>query len=167
MWTVLANISAVITAILFIVYFIGRFMAIFKERSLYYDKIELKPEGSDLRKYDIVESFPLQENINNVCIITSKNGIWNLNIYENIYDDGYNRVLTRKLVHNIPFLQIGQSVAIHFDMPEIFPMYAVEYNTADYRLVKFELHDNLKNGIVSELVYPTHTWKSILYFLFR
>lgn len=167
MWTVLANISAVITAILFIVYFIGRFMAIFKERSLYYDKIELKPEGSDLRKYDIVESFRLQEIINNVYIITSENGIWNFCIYEYVYDEGYSRVLTRKLIYNLPFLQIGQSVAIHFDMPEIFPMYAVEYNTADYRLVKFELHDNLKNGIVSELVYPTHTWKSILYFLFR
>lgn len=166
-WELISNICSVITVLLFVIYIIGRSMTIWSQRDLYFDKIEVKPSTSDLREYEIIERVYLKKPINNVAIITSKEGIRDLRIIEYKYDKGYNEVIETKVIKQYPILKIGQSVAIYFDMPEIFPYYKIEYHTGDYRKVDFDLWVNMKNGIVSETVYPRHTCKSVLYYFFR
>lgn len=162
-WELVSNICSGITLFLFVVYIIGRGMTIWSQRDLYFDKIEVKPSASDLRGYEIIERVYLKNPINNVAIITSKEGIRDLKIIEYKYDKGYNEVIETKVIKQYQILKVGQSVAIYFDMPEIFPHYRIEYRTGDYRKVEFDLWVNMKNGVVSETVYPRHTCKSVLY----
>lgn len=167
-WSLVSNAASVATLILFIIYFIGRAITVHQERALYFDKLDIR-RAQD-RKYnsddDAVEEWTLEENPYNVFTLTSAQGIWNLKVYQYELDKEWN-IIGEKKIRDYPFLNVGQSIAFYLTLPEIMPKYRVEYITVDFKKVQFELRDNMKNGVLSEIATPKHTVKSVMYYMFR
>ncbi len=163
---VISDSASVATLILFVIYFVGRVITIVKQRNIYNDRLEILLANDEQVENNIVEDFYLEDNPYNVFIITSVQGIWELKIYRNQLDENFNTQGQEKVAER-SFLNMGQSVAIHLTIPEMISSFCVEYITCDFKKVHLELVYNMKSGVLSEIVRPSHTWKSILYYLFR
>lgn len=170
----LGNISAIATLTLFIIYFIGRVITIFMERDICHDEIKFLPIDH-MDKYDIVEeleTFTINENMQeefpSTVILTSKQGIRNISVFELVYDNELNEMKkSAKTITTYDFLNIGQSFAIKTFVPELIPRYRIVYHTQDFKKVTLNISENLKSGVASEMLHPKHTFKSVFYYLFR
>ncbi len=47
------------------------------------------------------------------------------------------------------------------------PLYMIEFERADYIRGTLILQSNGKNGVQEEMIKLKHTWKSIIYYIFR
>ncbi|OUN21948.1 hypothetical protein [Pseudoflavonifractor sp. An85] len=168
MWqNILGTVSSVATLILFVIYFIGRTIATFQSRGLYSDKLAIEgAKDFDHAKYDVIETVILEEDAYNVFVIISSQGIWNLKIFQYEFDDEMN-VVGEHLTGKFLFLNIGEAIAIKLTVPEIISTYRVEYISYDYKKIKFDLCDNMRNGVMSQIVTPRHTFRSLVYYFFR
>ena len=154
------------TLILFIIYFIGRYMTIKKTKSIFLDEVAIELSETSKDGYNIVETFKLENNPYNSFILTSREGIYSLTVFKLLKDKKWNTI-GRTEIHKYDFLNIGQSLEFLFNDIDVGPNYEIEYYTPDYKKVTISLWSNLKNGVVSESAFPKHTWKSYLYYLFR
>ena len=161
----LGNIASIATLLLFVFYFIGRFITIFRERNLFPDEIKMVQVGFDPDEFDIVESFELEHDPFNAIILTSKQGIYDLSVYKIEYDNG--KCIGREKLkdYQYKFLNIGQSIVFYTTVLELLETYQVEYYTRDYKKVTIALWANLKNVILSESAKPKHTAKSVMFHL--
>lgn len=163
----LGNIASVATLILFVIYFVGRTITIFRTKNLYKDEVAIFKNNKYLMdEYNIVESFCVEDNPYNSFILTSREGIYSISLYRLKFDNSMN-VIGREKVDEYKFLNVGQSLEVCLTIPELITTYELEYYTPDYKKVTIELWENLKNGVVSESATVKHTWKSFLYYLFR
>ena len=170
----LGDISAIATLTLFVIYFIGRVITILMERDICYDEIRFLPL-INADKYDIVEEFQtvalngdIQEEFLSTVILTSKQGIRNISVFKLVYDNEGNEIKKNaKTVGSYGFLNIGQSFAMKTFVPELIPQYRIVYYTQDFKKVTLNISENLKSGVVSEMLQPKHTFKSVFYYLFR
>lgn len=164
---VLGTASSVATLILFVIYFIGRAITIHQERGLYLDELAIgRASQTDHDRYKVIETLKLVDNPYNVFYIISKQGIWNLKVYKYTFDNDINIVGEHK-IKEYKFINIDEAIKIELNVPEIIPQYRVEYTTVDYKKVKFELRDNMKNGVMSQIAEIQHTPMSIIYYFFR
>ena len=159
----LSTIASITTLLAFIIYFIGKFIAIRNTRAILKDEIKI---DSSEENYEVVDVFTLEENPLNSLFLTSKEGVHSLVIYRLIRDSELNIIDKTKVVE-YPFLNIGHTLRFNLTLPEIFANYELTYQTPDYRKVSLKLHDNAKNGVISEEARPKHTKASILYYLFK
>lgn len=164
----LSDIASITTLILFVLYFIGRFIAIIRNRSIFPDKIIMESIDFNQGEFDIVETFEMEENPQNIFVLTSEQGIYHVSVYQILYDNKLNRIGRKKLEKfKWKFLNKGQSLCFCITSPELLTTYEVEYFTPDYRKVTIDLWDNPKNGVMSESAVPKNTIKSILYYLVK
>ena len=170
----LGDIASIATLILFVIYFIGRAITIGIEKNLCTEKISFEADQDIYNRYDIVEEVSTGDapdsdaDMRATIILTSTQGIWNIKIYQIAYDDDFNEIKKiSKCIEAYDFLNIGQSYVIKTFVPEIIPRYRIEYRTQDMKKVTFDIAENLKNGVISELLVPKHTVKSLVYYLFR
>lgn len=163
---VFSGIASGATLILFIIYFIGRYMTIKKTKSIFLDEVTIELSETPKDDYNIVESFKLEDNPYNAFILTSREGVYSLKVFKLIKDKELN-VIGRTEVHKYDFLNIGQSLELLFNDVDSGPSFEIEYYTPDYKMVTISLWSNLKNGVVSESAIPKHTWKSYLYYFFK
>lgn len=163
---VVGFVSSIATLILFVIYFVGRLIAIFRYRDLFEDEILFLNNDEDFKNYNVIQNFQLVPECNTFVIVRSKSGIYSLKINRLKKKNDFD-IVGRKTVEKIKFLNVGESIAIEVPIPEIFCEYEIEYITPDYRKVIYPIKDNLKSGVNSEFIRPKHTLKSILFFLFR
>lgn len=164
----LGDIASIATLILFAFYFIGRIITIARNRYVFTDELRMMGAEFDNKEFDIVEVFDLEKEANNTFILTSRQGIYDLVVYQKLYDKECNKIGRKKLEkYKYNFLNIGQSLAFRVTPPELFTKYEVEYYTPDYKRVNIELWDNPKNGVLSESAKPKNTFKSIMFHLFN
>ena len=167
----LSNAASIATLILFVVYFLGRFITIFRMQELEPIDLTLTDTSFDLNAYLIVDEFlnnsPPQGEVWPVLILKSITGIRSLVLYQYQFDDELNVIDKKVISKRNKLVNIGQSVAFYTGIPEIEPIYEIEYETMDYRKITFPIVDNLKSGVLSETMIPKHTIKSILYYFFR
>ena len=136
--------------------------------SIFSDRIIMESIDFNQSKFDIIETFEIEENPLNIFILTSEQGIYNVSIYQILYDNELNRIGRKKLEKfKWNFLNKGQSLGFCITSPELLTTYEVEYFTPDYRKVTIDLWDNPKNGVTSESAAPKNTIKSILYYLVK
>lgn len=162
----LGIISSIATLLLFIIYFVGRTITIYKTRSIFEDGLKVGPHPLPTHDCDIVESITLNNNPYNTCLLTSKQGIYSITIYSIQRDDAFIES-DREKVFDRPFLNCGQSIEISLTFPELLHDFILEYYTPDFKKVTIPLWQNLKNGCISESVSISHTFKSVCYYLFR
>lgn len=164
----LGDVASVATLVLFVIYFLGRLITIINEESICYDTISYVSDDV-CNISDIIDTFETDsDGYITAIVLTSKQGINDIKVYELFYDKELNEIKNRKtVVATCDFLNVGQSFAIKTQIPEIIPRYRIEYITHDFRKVEFDILDNMKNGVVSEMIRPKHTLKSVLYYFFR
>lgn len=164
----LGDIASIATLILFAFYFIGRIITIVRNRYVFTDELRMMgPEFAE-KEFDIVETFSLESEAYNIFILTSKQGIYDLAVYQILYDDKLNRIGRKRLENcRYRFLNIDQSLAFYVTSPELLTTYELEYYTPDYKRVTIALWNNPKNGVLSESAKPKNTFKSILFHLFN
>lgn len=162
----LGDIASVATLILFVFYFAGRIITTLRTQSLYMDELIEEVPDFNRQNYNIIEDFILEEAGYNSIILTSKQGIYSLSIFEINYDENLNRI-GRTRVGGIDFVNIGCSVNIQLTIPELITTHEMEYYTHDFKKVTVELWSNLKNGVITESAKPKHTFKSWCYYLFK
>lgn len=64
-------------------------------------------------------------------------------------------------------LRNGFSFQFNTYLVEGIPQYMIEYKSNDFTKGKLFFIENGKNGIIGELIYKKHTFRSILYYLFK
>lgn len=163
----LGDWASVATLILFVIYFIGRVITIYRFQKLETNEIRIVTENTDISNYEIVDGFSLDDDPTYTIIIKSVTGIKSLTIYKIIYDSEMNQIGREATANRMSFINIGHAIAISLSLPEILPRYELEYETMDYKKVTLQLVDNLKSGIISEGVVAKHNFKSVLYNLLK
>ena len=165
---ILGDIASIATLVLFVFYFVGRAIAIVRNRNVFLDDIRIEHSDFDQSKLDIVECFKLEPNPYNAFVLTSEQGIYDLSVYQILYDEDCHRTGRKKVEgFTYDFLNKGQSLAFFLTSPELFVTYEVEYYTQDYKKVTISLWDNPKNGVMSESAIPQNTFKSVMYNLVK
>lgn len=170
----LGDIASIATLILFVIYFIGRAITIFMEKQMCYDEISFLSR-EEINKYDIIDEVSTvvtdddtNDDYITVVMLTSKQGIRNIKVFEITYDNELNEIKNgMNEIGKCGFLNVGQSFAIITELPELIPKYRIVYYTQDFKKVTFDVSDNLKSGVASEMLRTKHTLKSMLYYLFR
>ena len=163
----LGDFASIATLILFVIYFIGRIITIFRTKALYSDEVNIETVGLTQNHYDIVDSIELEENPYNSFILTSRQGIYRVKVYKLKYDKGLNYIGKKENVYEYPFLNIGQSLEFRLTIPDVLTKYELEYIASDFRKVSVRLIENAKNGVVSQSARVRHTFKSVLYYMFK
>lgn len=159
----LGNIASIATLILFIIYFAGRTIAIFSVKGIWHDQIMDLPK--DRTSVNIVDE--IGEDYGYSKLLISKEGIRNFKMYSLEYNSDYSKIIHKEEIFSTDFLNVDQAIAIHYETAETFPRFCIEYETPDYRKVCFNWNDNLKNGVMSEIICIKHTFKSFMYYFFR
>ena len=169
----LGNAASIATLILFIIYFVGRGITIHRMRDLERFDIVVKDKMFDYTEHQIVDEFelpnlsPMEDELCSAIIITSVSGIHSFKVYKRELDEDLNVVGKKLFCQREKMVNIGQSVVLYTFLPEAIARYDIEYHLADYRKVTFPIVDNMKSGVISEYIIPHHTFKSVLYYLFR
>ncbi|MPM46234.1 hypothetical protein SDC9_92932 [bioreactor metagenome] len=163
----IAFASSIATLLLFCIYFIGRIITILSVKKIWRDKVILGI--NDYSQYEIVDIVgdEVSAEPRIVGILLSREGMRNVTVYSVVADtDG---LLTQKgkTIYTNEFLNIDQAIAFSIETGDLFPSLFIEYTSLDYMKIRMEWRDNLKNGVYSELVWPAHTVRSFLYYLFR
>ncbi len=163
---IIGLLSSIGTLILFVIYFIGRYITMFAVRNTYDDILTIESRDHRDDALQIVDCCVLNENYLSKMYITTTNGIHNLKIYEYIHEDEFT-ITGKKLVYERKYINTGYTFEIDVTVPEIFITYCVEYELSDFRKVFFNIQYNMRNGVLTEMVEPKHTFRSFCYYMFR
>ncbi len=166
MCSTIGDAASIATLIMFIIYFAGRIIVIRTSESVVEDKIELIDSKNNKVEYNIIETISLGTNPENTILITARNVIHRFTAFQIVFDKDKNEV-GKTEEYLIKHINVNQTVEVNVTMAETINEYELSYLTSDFRKVTIPLYSNLKNGVVSEIAQPKHTWKSILYYLFR
>ena len=105
-----------------------------------------------------------------MCEITEKSRMTRFSLpfgfFCTLTTDG-ERVKKGKLYTDIGPLQSGLTIQFHTHLPEGFPTYALEYTCNDFMRGTLPFVENSYNQILEQFMYKEHTFKSILYYLFK
>lgn len=165
--SIIANISSIVTIILFVFYILGRVFIIFIERNRIYEKIDIEISKSDntFDKYKIVDEYLLDDDSDEYMIITPIEKSYNwIKIFKyNNYEKN------KKVCEHIrkAVLNIGYSIKIKAQIAELTPQYVVRFQRSDYVVGEVMIAHNGRNGIQEEMIKCKHTLKSILYYLLK
>lgn len=165
----LGDLASIATLILFVIYFIGRFITIFIEKQIKYESIDIYDTEKNIKENEkIVEEFKCDDKYFNILIIkpTEKSFKW-FRIYENIYDDKNNFVTKKEKIYECNNIYNGHAIRVDAELAETFPRYTIEFKRSDYMIGKLNLSGNFKNGVQEEFLKYNHTFMSVIYYLFR
>ena len=163
----IADISSIMTIILFVFYFVGRIILILKEKKAIYERVDLIVTNDEeiFSKYKIVDEFILEDDGNEYMIITPREKSYNwIKIFE-YKDDSLkkkNIKYYRKKLLNKDF-----SLKIKTNLAEGIPKYLIMFERDDYMIGELPISMNGKNGVEEELIKCKLTLKSILYYMLK
>ena len=171
----LSDFASIATLFLFVIYVVGRVIAVLSVNRLVRDEVLLNYQNQSIPKewerYGIVDDIFWGDKGSEEIpwgLIVSNEGIRNLKAYS-VKIDKRSQLPTKKgdEVFSKNFLNINQAIAIHVEPGELFPSLIVEYESFDYMKVRFQWRDNLRNGVFSELIESRHTLKSFFYYFLK
>ena len=161
----LGNIASIATLILFVIYFIGRIISLIIEKKVIYEKIDIYIKEEDIPKDLKISDEYRCEHEGEILIITPYEKSYNwLAIYECKYNENLKKVKELK-----KFEKIMNNTSIRIDTVLTcgIPLYIIEFERSDFIKGTLILQSNGKNGIQEEMLTFHHTWKSVIYYLFR
>lgn len=164
----LGNIASVATLILFVIYFIGRIISLIIEKKMIYEKVDIYANEEEIPKdIKIVEGYRCKHD-GEILIITPYEKSYNwLAIYECKYNEKTNKLEKIKELEKFQNIINNTSVRIDAIFTCGIPLYMIEFERADGIRGTLILQSNGKNGVQEEMVRIKHTWKSVIYYLFR
>lgn len=164
----LGNIASITTLILFGIYFIGRIISLIIEKKMIYEKVDLYVDEEELPKdIKIVDEYKCKY-CDDILIITPYEKSYNwLTINECEYNEKSNKLEKTKQLEKFEKIINNTSIRIDATITCGIPLYIIEFERADYIKGVLILQSNGKNGVQEEMVKIKHTWKSVIYYLFR
>ena len=90
-----------------------------------------------------------------------------MKIYECRYNEKTNRLEKVNKIYNSERIYNDHALRIDTTITCGIPNYILEFERCDYMNGELILQENGKNGIEEELLIFKHTFRSILYYLFR
>lgn len=164
----IGTIASIITLISFIIYFTGKIIKIKISKKLIFEDIQVHYNLDKVnQELKIVEEFDVGANNTENLIISSKDPINWIKIYECDWHDSKNSIIKGNLVEEYGFLKAGHTIQINTYLPCGMPAYLVEFERYDYLLGSFCISENSKNGVLDEFIKMTHTFKSYMYYIFE
>ncbi len=164
----LGNIASIATLILFVIYFIGRIISLIIEKKVIYEKIDIYIEEEDIPKDLKISDEYRCEHEGEILIITPYEKSYNwLAIYECKYNEKNNNLEKVKELEKFKKIMNNTSIRIDTILRCGIPLYMIEFERSDFIKGTLVLQSNGKNGIQEEMLKFHHTWKSVIYYLFR
>lgn len=167
MWSIISNVSSIVTCVAFILYLVGHIWVVLKNKHTIYEKFTVVPYDSNI---DIEEEDNTLIVDDNGCefSIESEYGISEIKIYKVDYDinsDGTLKLISRKQKSSFSNLK-QEKLFIRCDLGEFIPTTQFEIKRSDYAVITFDIYESGKNGhiIVCNYKYKM-TPKSFLYHL--
>ncbi len=147
MWSIISNISSIVTGITFLLYIAGRIWVLFKNKHTLYEKLTVLPYDS---KIDIEDEDKFLSVDTNGCefILQSDYGITSLKVYKidyNINQDGELTPISKKIKGSFENLK-KDKLYIRCDLGEIIPTTQFEIKRNDYTTITFDLVESGRNG---------------------
>ena len=164
----LGNIASIATLILFVIYFIGRIISLIIEKKMIFEKIDIYCNEEDIpNNLKIVDEHKCKYS-EEILIITPHEKSYNwLAIYECKYNEKNNKLEKCKELEKFEKIINDTSIRVDTIISCGIPSYMIEFERSDYIKGILILQSNGKNGVQEELIELHHTWKSIIYYLFR
>ena len=164
----LGNIASIATLILFVIYFIGRIISLIIEKKVIYENIDIYANADEMPKdIKIVDEYRCKY-YNEILIITPYEKSYNwLAIYECEYNKKTNKLEKVKELEKFEKIINNTSIRVDATITCGIPLYMIEFERADYIRGTLILQSNGKNGVQEEMIKLKHTWKSIIYYIFR
>lgn len=166
MWETLANISSIITLILFMGAIIGKIIILGLSRRRNSEKIDIiiTNNAEKLQEYKIVETIvPDTDKCCEYLIITLINQSYNwVKLYK--YDLN-SRHTIGKPVATLKDIRINQSIAVNTIVTCAAPNYIIKFRREDNMIGEIPLCYNGKNGVQEQLVNMRHNFLSIIYYI--
>ena len=164
----LGNIASIATLILFVIYFIGRIISLIIEKKVIYEKIDIYIEEEDIPKGLKISDEYRCEHKGEILIITPYEKSYNwLAIYECKYNEKNNNLEKIKELERFEKIMNNTSLKIDTILTCGIPLYMIEFERSDFIKGTLVLQSNGKNGIQEEMLKFHHTWKSVIYYLFK
>lgn len=167
MWSIISNISSVVTCVAFILYLIGHIWAVLKNKYTIYEKFTVVPcdFNFDIKEED---NALIVDDIGCEFSIESEYGINEIKIYKVDYDingDGSLHSDNRKLKSTFNNLQ-KEKLYIRCDLGEYIPTTQFEIERSDYATITFDIYQSGKNGhiVIGNYKYKL-TFRGFLYHL--
>lgn len=161
-WNVIADISAVATLILFLLYFIGRLWSVHINKKFSYEKITvLFPiDDAELDVYNINGDAILK-------ILSGQYLNW-IKVYSFEYKDEQCKKIDKKLLDTIRKININEPVYLGVELPEVIPNILIEFQRFDYVIGSFILYpDGRGIGYNSSDFEFRNTFRTFLYYLVK
>lgn len=122
MWTIISNVSSIVTCVAFLLYLAGHIWVVLKNKHTIYEKFTVIPYDS---KINIEEEDNTLIVDDNGCefVLESEYGISNINIYKVDYDinsDGTLKLISRKQKSSFSNLK-EEKLFIRCDLGEFIP----------------------------------------------
>lgn len=164
----LGNIASIATLVLFIIYFIGRIISIIIEKNIIYEGINIYNNEEELSKdLKIIDEYRCKY-AEEILIITPHEKSYNwLSIYECRYNEKNNKLEKVKELKRFEKIMNDTSIRIDTVLPCGIPKYMIEFERSDFIKGSLLLQYNGKSGVQEEMININHTWKSVIYYLFR
>lgn len=164
----LGNIASIATLILFVIYFIGRIISLIIEKKVIYEKIDIYIKEEDIPKDLKISDEYRCEHEGEILIITPYEKSYNwLAIYECKYNEKNKNFKKVKELKKFEKIMNNTSIRIDTVITCGIPLYIIEFERSDFIKGILILQSNGKNGIQEEMLTFHHTWKSVIYYLFR
>lgn len=164
----LGNIASIATLILFVIYFIGRIISLIIEKKVIYEKIDIYIKEEDIPKDLKISDEYRCEHEGEILIITPYEKSYNwLAIYECKYNEKNNNLKKVKELKKFEKIMNNTSIRIDTVLTCGIPLYIIEFERSDFIKGTLIMQSNGKNGIQDEMLTFHHTWKSVIYYLFR
>ena len=164
----LGNIASIATLILFVIYFIGRIISLIIEKKVIYEKIDIYIKEEDIPKDLKISDEYRCEHEGEILIITPYEKSYNwLAIYKFKYNEKNKNLKKVKELKKFEKIMNNTSIRIDTVLTCGIPLYIIEFERSDFIKGTLILQSNGKNGIQEEMLTFHHTWKSVIYYLFR
>lgn len=165
----LGVISSVATLILFIIYFIGRVISIIIEKNIKFEEINIYTDEKDMPKnIKIVDEFKCNEDSMDILILTPNTKSYNwIKVYECDINRKNGNIKKTKKLYETNRIYNDTSFRLDTIILCAIPKYLIEFERSDYMRGVLNLTTNGKNGVQEEMLRFSHTFKSIIYYLFK
>ncbi len=162
-WLIVSNIASISTLILFVIYFLGRIWSILQSKN----EIEVVFDRKYKSEFKIINEFRIGCNNREAIYLTANNTLIDVAVYKCEFNAETGKVSKGDKVCDCGQLGNGFTFKFNAYFVEVIPEFMIEYQANDFTKGRLLFSENLYNGVLGQNTYRMHTFKSVLYYLFK
>ena len=161
-WSLISNISAIVTCVAFVLYIIGHIWSIHISKNKIFEKFEFENE----EEMNGIEYINFAKKYGRIFSVSSPEGIKSIKIFK-AQQQGEDFVTDKgKLLKEVKNIKPNQKVYIRANFTDVSSNIYLEIQRADYIKTSFLVADSGKDGSFQQVNYTNKmTFVSWLYYL--